>query len=185
MVAEPAFSMSPLLSPDSKWYCLRTQPKHEHIAAAHLRLRPEVEVFCPQVRLLRSTRRGPVWFTESLFPNYLFARFDFALLHAQVHYSPGVSRILRFGTKYADVPEVAIEHLRTAMGGAELKTISSSIGAGDDVEIVRGPLRGETGVVTQILPARERVKVLLEFLGGTNEVELELTAVFKEAPLPV
>ena len=47
----------------------------------------------------------------------------------------------------------------------------------------KGPFRGQTGVVKQLLPARERVKVLLEVLGGTTEVDLRLTAVFKEAPL--
>jgi hypothetical protein len=36
-------------------------------------------------------------------------------------------------------------------------------------------------VVKQLLPARERVKVLLEVLGGATEVDLSLTSVFKEA----
>ena len=36
--------------PIDSWFCLRTQPKREHIAAACLRQIPEVEVFCPRVR---------------------------------------------------------------------------------------------------------------------------------------
>ena len=32
------------------------------------------------------------------------------------------------------------------------------------------------------MPARERVRILLELLGGTNEVDLRLTSVFKESP---
>ena len=51
------------------------------------------------------------------------------------------------------------------------------------MEIVEGPFRGQSGVVKQLLPARERVKVLLEVLGGATEVDLRLTAVFKEARL--
>jgi transcription antitermination factor NusG len=50
---------------------------------------------------------------------------------------------------------------------------------------VEGPLRGQTGVVKQLLPARERVKILLEVLGGTNEVDLRLTSVFKEVPVTI
>src|SRR5690349_9446043 len=57
------------------WFCLRSHPKHEHIAAAQLRQIPGVEVFNPQLQLERLTRRGRMRSTESLFVNYLFARF--------------------------------------------------------------------------------------------------------------
>lgn len=175
--------MSPENSTDARWYCLRAKPKHEHIAAAHLRLCDGVEVYCPRVRIQRSTRRGLVWFTEALFPNYLFARFEMAQWQAHVRYSQGVSGIVRFGLEYPAVPDKTLEELRNFMSDAELKTVSYVLNEGDSVEIVEGPLRGQNGVVKQLLPARERVKVLLEVLGGTNEVELRLTSVFKEAPL--
>src|SRR5256885_9917179 len=42
------------------WYCARTQPKHEHIAAANLRKRLGLDVFHPRLRLERATRRGAV-----------------------------------------------------------------------------------------------------------------------------
>lgn len=170
-------------SPEVRWYCLRAKPKHEHIAAAHLRLCDGVEVYCPRVRIQRSTRRGLVWFTEALFPNYLFARFEMAQWQAHVRYAQGVSGIVRFGMDYPTVPERALAELRSFMDDAELKTVSYVLNEGDPVEIVEGPLRGQTAVVKQLLPARERVKVLLEVLGGTNEVELHLTSVFKEAPM--
>ncbi len=168
---------------EEKWFCLRSQPKHEHIAAAHLRQYDDVEVFCPRVKIQRSTRRGLVWFTEALFPNYLFARFAMERWHARVRSCHGVSGIVHFGDHVPEVPEGALEELRRYMQDSELKTVSFTIAEGDDVEIVEGPFRGQNGVVKQLLPARERVKVLLEVLGGVTEVNLNLTAVFKEAPL--
>jgi transcription antitermination factor NusG len=81
------------------------------------------------------------------------------------------------------VPDQALVELRSFMEDAELKTVSFVLEEGDSVEIVEGPLRGQTGMVKQLLPARERVKVLLELLGGTNEVELRLTSVFKESKI--
>lgn len=61
----------------SAWFCLRSQPKHEKIAATHLlRTIAGIEVFSPRLRIRRQTRRGVVWFVEALFPGYLFARFD-------------------------------------------------------------------------------------------------------------
>ena len=170
---------------ESKWYCLRSQPKHEHIAAAHLRQYEDVEVFCPRVKIQRSTRRGLVWFTEALFPNYLFARFDMTQWLARVRSSRGVSGIVHFGDDVPEVPAQALADLRSYMDDTELKTVSFSIAEGDDVEIVEGPFRGQNGVVKQLLPARERVKVLLEVLGGATEVDLCLTAVFKEAAVLV
>ena len=41
---------------EARWYCLRTKPKHEHIAAAHVRLCEGVEVYCPRVRIQRHKR---------------------------------------------------------------------------------------------------------------------------------
>jgi transcriptional antiterminator RfaH len=188
MIAPAAFStgsssMESYQSSDAKWYCLRAKPKHEHIAAAHLRQCEDMEVYCPRVKIQRSTRRGLVWFTEALFPNYLFARFEMALWQSRVRYAQGVSGIVRFGLEYPEVPDSALADLRLIMNDAELTTVSYVLTEGDVVEIVEGPFRGQTGVVKQLLPARERVKVLLEVLGGTNAVDLCLTSVFKEASL--
>src|SRR5262249_43854978 len=81
------------------WYCLRSQPKHEHIAAAHLRILG-VNVFCPRIRFKRKTRLGIVWVTEAMFPGYLFARFELAEMHRKVTYAHGVSGIVRFADRY-------------------------------------------------------------------------------------
>lgn len=175
--------MTPPDPTQPQWYCLRSQPKHEHIAAAHLRQFAEVEVYCPRIKVQRSTRRGLVWFTEALFPNYLFARFEITAWQARVRSCQGVSGLVHFGDDVPSVPARVLEDLRAFMDDAELKTISFTIAEGDDVEIVEGPFRGQTGVVKQLLPARERVKVLLEVLGGSTEVDLRLTAIFKESPL--
>src|SRR6266571_2651539 len=115
-------TMEPFLSPEARWYCLRAQPKHEHIAAAHLRLCDGIEVYCPRVRIQRSTRRGLVWFTEALFPNYLFARFDWMHSHALVRSCQGVSGIVRFGDDVPEVPARALDDLRAYMEDTELKT---------------------------------------------------------------
>jgi transcription elongation factor/antiterminator RfaH len=154
------------------WYCVRTQPKSEHIAAAHLRLLEGVEVFCPRLRLRKVTRRGPVWFVEALFPGYLFARFDPLASQNEVTHARGVSTIVRFKETPASVPDEAIAELRKHMDGTECKEIDQSIREGDSVVVAQGMFMGLTTVVTQALPARERVRVLVEFLGQCREVEV-------------
>ena len=154
------------------WHCVRTQPKSEHIAAAHLRLLEDVEVYCPRLRFRRMTRRGPVWFAEALFPGYLFARFARAVSQQVVAGARGVSALVRFGSEPATLPDESIEELRAQMGGEEYRTLDSELRQGDEVTITSGVFMGLRTVVTELRPARERVRVLMEFLGECREVEV-------------
>ena len=168
---------------DSKlaWFCLRSQLKHEHIAAAHLRQRDHIEVFVPQIRFKRKTRYGLVWVTEALFPNYLFARFDWGKSLRQIYHSPGVSEVVHFGSNWPVVPDDAIANLRTALGDNEIQVVHAEFVPGDEVEIIGGAFNGLQAVVTRIMPAPKRVAVLLDFLGRQTVVELDLESVIKQA----
>jgi transcriptional antiterminator RfaH len=158
--------------PTPAWHCVRTQPKSEHIAAAHLRKIEGVEVYCPRLRFRRLTRRGPVWFAEGLFPGYLFARFDPADSQREVAGARGVSSLVRFGCALATLPDAAIVELREQMGADECKVVESELREGGAVTITSGVFRGLATVVTELRPARERVRVLIEFLGECREAEV-------------
>jgi transcriptional antiterminator RfaH len=125
--------------PVDSWFCLKAQPKREHIAAACLRQISEVEVFCPRVRFRKSTHRGPVWFIESMFPGYLFARFDFQVFHRQIRQRPGVSGFVQFGERLALLPDALISEIRTRTGTDEIVEISRALEPGEEVEITRLP----------------------------------------------
>jgi transcriptional antiterminator RfaH len=153
------------------WFCLKTPPKQEHLAAAGLRQIAGIQVFAPRIRFRRATRRGPVWFVESLFPGYVFARFFFVELHRQVSYLPGISSFVRFGKAVAVINDSTICALRQKAGEEELIVLNFEVKADDPVEIATGPFQGLTAVVTRVLHSRERVKVLLEFLGRSLEAE--------------
>lgn len=166
------------------WYCLRTQPKREHIAAAHLRF-INVTVFCPRIRFKRVTRRGVAWVTEATFPGYLFARFKLAEMHRQVQHAHGVSGIVRFADRYPTIGEGTLAQLREHTGGLEIKELGYELSRGDQVKIVSGMFAGLEAVVTQILPARERIKVLMDFLGRQMEVEVERVSVLSQVEHPL
>ena len=72
------------LIPEPVWFCLKTQPKREHLAATALRRQFGVECFSPRLRFRRMTQRGPVWFVEAMFPGYLFAKFIYSTQHRAV-----------------------------------------------------------------------------------------------------
>jgi transcription antitermination factor NusG len=46
------------------------------------------------------------------------------------------------------------------------------------VQFIEGPFEGLEVVITQLLPARERIRVLLEFLGRSMEMEVPAGKVF-------
>jgi len=164
----------------ANWFCLRSQPKHEHIAAAHLRKMEGVAVFLPRIRFQRSTRQGMAWTTEALFPNYLFAQFSWHESLRQVQAARGVSGVVHFGTRWPVIDESVIADLKQAVGEEELHTIASVLQPGDIVEIGEGAMRGLQAVVSRVIPSRQRVAVLLDFLGRQTTIEVPAALLIKE-----
>ena len=165
--------------PPVAWFCLRSQPKHERIAAEHLRRMGDVEVFNPRMRFTRQTRYGLVEVTESMFPNYLFARFDWQQALARVHYAPGVSGVVHFGSKWPTVPDRAIEEVRAELSGDGVRVVPMNIAPGDTVEVGEGAFHGLHAIVTQVMPGKQRVLVLMDFLGRQTRVEVGLKSVIR------
>ena len=170
-MTSPENPPAPAASPGF-WFCLRTQPKHEHIAAAHLRQRLELEVFLPRIRYKRRTRQGVSWVTEALFVSYLFARFDPGTFLRRVQHARGVRSVIHFGNRWPTIPDLTIQELRTFIGENELKVIPDTLNAGDTVEIAGGAFHGLEAVVSRVMPGKQRVAILLDFLGRQTAMEL-------------
>lgn len=154
------------------WFCLRAEPKREHLAGIALRRRFGIECLSPRLRFRKLTRRGPVWFVEAMFPSYVFAKFAYSSLYRAIESSHGVRGIVRFGNRLATVPESAMTSLQATGDADEIVTVDSSLNIGQPVQFIDGPFQGIEVVITQLLPARERIRVLLEFLGRSVEMEV-------------
>jgi transcriptional antiterminator RfaH len=154
------------------WFCLKAQPKREHLAATALRRQFHIECLSPRLRFRKMTRRGPVWFVEAMFPGYLFAKFVYGKQHRAVESSHGIRGIVHFGDRLASLSEDIMVALQSRVGAEEVVTVDSSIKIGQPVQITEGAFQGLEGVVTHLLPAKERVRVLLEFLGRSLEMEI-------------
>lgn len=173
-MSEPAKQSEP------GWYCVRTKPKSEHLAARHLQGFANLdEVFCPRIRYEKSTRRGKVWFVEALFPGYVFARFDLQEDLRAVNAASGVTGVLKFADEYATISHDEIEELRTEFPEEEnaIRVIEPSIAEGDEVILTEGAMSGLKTVVTKIISGQDRVRVLLEWLGQEREAEVSLRSV--------
>jgi transcriptional antiterminator RfaH len=159
------------------WFCLKAQPKREHLAATALRRQFDVECFSPRLRFRKMTKRGPVWFVEAMFPGYLFAKFVYSKEHRAVESSHGIRGIVHFGDRLATLSENIVVGLQSRVGTEEIVTVDSSLKVGQPVQITEGPFQGLEVLVTHLLPAKERIRVLFEFLGRSIEMEISTAKV--------
>ncbi len=159
---------------------MRSHPKHEHIAAANLAEQDGVAVFNPRLRRRTATRRGLVWVTEALFPGYLFAQFEFDAMLDRVRYTRSVSGVVHFGQQYPTLADELIDELRRQFGDKETKIVADDLAPGTEVTITERSFYGMQGRVLRVMPAKERVQVLLELLGRTTQVEVSMHSVVVE-----
>ena len=172
------------------WYCVRTQPKRENLAAQTLSQQQGITTFCPRLRYRKATKRGTVWWVEAMFPGYIFAQFTLSGHERAIVHTQGVMTLLKFGTYYPQIPSTFIEDLQKVMADQETEengmlTLEPTINEGDEIEVAHGTLQGFKGEVVEILPATERVKILIEFLGDHKVVETDLfSLLLPSKPLP-
>lgn len=161
------------------WYCARTKPKHEHIAAANLNRQLGLDVFNPRLRVERSTSRGLVRAVEPLFPCYIFVRCNSEAWN-DVRYVTGVSSLVHFGSRVAEVPDTVVDALMDCFEATEPLDVADRLTAGDEVLISEGAFRGFQAIVLRTMPARRRVQILLDILGRPTLVEVDRHAVVVE-----
>jgi transcriptional antiterminator RfaH len=155
------------------WYCARTHPKHEHLAARGLKQNLGLEVFHPRLRIERATRRGPVHLIEPLFPCYLFVRCVLAQHLDGIRYTYGMSGVVHFGQRIPSVADSVIDELRQCFESEEPMRAEEPLYAGAEVMIAEGSFLGARGIVVRVLPARQRVQILLDFLGQATLAEVD------------
>lgn len=168
-----------------RWFCLRTKRFCEHICGNTLQQELNLETFCPMIRYERERAGRKVWVTEALFPNYFFARFDFTDLGRRVLTVRGVRKVVSFGEIPHPVPEEVIRELRAAVNETGTLVVPSAIRPGEMVRVLDGPFKGVSALVTRVMPARDRVAILLEILGAEREVEVLGSAVLPEMRHPL
>jgi transcription antitermination factor NusG len=88
--------------------------------------------------------------------------------------------VVHFGDRWPIVPETVIEELRATVGADNVHVIREELRPGETVQIAGGVFHGLRAVITRVMPSRDRVAVLLEFLGQQTTVELPGGAVVRE-----
>ena len=157
----------------SAWYCVRTKPKHDHIAAANVRKHLGLQVFHPRLRLERHTRRGIAHVTEPLFPGYIFVRCVLGESLDGIRHAYGVNSLVHFGGDVPAVADCVIAELQACFLSEMPVDVNDPLVPGLEVVVNDGAFAGMQASVLRVMPARQRVQVLLEILGRPTEVEVD------------
>ncbi|MBI4516752.1 MAG: KOW motif-containing protein [Deltaproteobacteria bacterium] len=107
-----------------------------------------------------------------MFPSYLFVCALLPDEFARVMWTPGVKAFVSFGGWPSALGAEVVDYLRSQEAPDGLIRCGQGLAQKNEVRIVAGPFRGLTAIVEQRLPARERVRVLMDILQRQTPVEL-------------
>ena len=155
------------------WYLVQTKVAAEARAREHLE-RQGYHCYLPMARnplRRRRVRRA----AQPLFARYLFVAVALEQALAPIDSTFGVSRLVRFGSAPAVVPDWVIDGLRAASCAETglVKLGRPELTAGDPVEVFGGPMAGLRGIF-QAPDGNARAWLLVELLGQSRRVSLPL-----------
>src|SRR5262245_21330170 len=162
------------------WHVLVTFPNRESTANKHLH-RLGCDAYLPsfpkaKFRQVRGGRRWRVW-RRPIFPGYVFVRSapDLAL---RVYMAAGVryfDPFLRFNGRVVSLDETTMAQIRV-IEHEQANRQRLRFRVGDRVTVSEGPFTGLRATV-HMLTDRERVTLLLDFLGQQTRVDVAASAI--------
>jgi transcriptional antiterminator RfaH len=69
------------------------------------------------------------------------------------------------------LPDGLISEIRIRTGSGECLEINQALEPGQNVQITRGPFQGLEALVTRVITARDRVEILIEWMGRSLHAE--------------
>lgn len=145
-----------------QWYVVHTNPKQEERADSNLRAWG-VETLHPklQTRRFNEFTGAPTVTTKSLFPRYIFAKFNAAKQLAKISFTRGVQYVVSFGGQPVSIDEGIIQIVKERVDQSGFVHLGEELKQGDRVVIKAGPLREFEGIFERKLKDNERISVLL------------------------
>ena len=162
------------MAEEAKWYVVHTYSGYENAVAAAVMKAAEnrkmtdliKEVNIPMETVTEYTDAGEKTVERKVFPGYVLVKM--ILTDDSWHLIHNV----RGDGKAVPLTEQEIYDL-----GVERREIVVGYGLGDEVKVNDGPLAGFLGVVDELEPDKNRVRVVVSMFGRETPVDLELDQV--------
>jgi transcription elongation factor/antiterminator RfaH len=161
-------------SDNTSWYAIRTHLHQKDRADSNLKARG-LETLNPKIkeRRLNQFTGAPTYFTKSLFPRYMFARFQASTTLQAVSVTRGVHSIVRVGSDPAPVQDDVIALIKSRLNEDGFVKTDKSFKAGDKVLVKAGVLKSLVGIFEGKTKADDRVMILLEAIKYQGHVRIE------------
>ena len=169
------------MAEEAKWYVVHTYSGYENAVAAAVMKAAENrkmtdlirEVNIPMETVTEITDSGEKTVERKVFPGYVLVKM--VLTDESWHLVRNVRGATGFvGSDGKAVPLTEQEILDL---GVERREIVVGYGLGDRVKVNDGPLSGFIGVVDELEPEKDRVRVIVSMFGRETPVDLELDPV--------
>jgi len=96
-----------------------------------------------------------------------------------VRNTPGVTGFVSSGTKPLPLQESEVRRILHLDEAVQEPTVTVSFKKGENIKIIDGPFTEFLGIVDDVMPERNKLKVLVTFFGRETPVELDFLQVEK------
>ena len=169
------------MAEEAKWYVLHTYSGYENAVATTIEKAAEnrkmqdliLEVNIPMETVTEITDSQTKTVERKVFPGYVLIKMILTddSWHL-VHNVRGATGFVGSDGKAVPLTEQEIYDL-----GVERKEIVVGFAVGDEVKVIDGPLSGFLGIVDELEPEKDRVRVIVSMFGRETPVDLELDQV--------
>jgi len=174
-----------------KWYAVHTYSGHENKARLALQERVRNaslegsfgEILIPTESVIEMVKGQKRTTTRKFYPGYMFVQMD--LNDETYHLVKNTPRITGFlggdkGNRPTPVPEEEIAAISTQMTEGAIKPKPKVLfDEGENVRVIDGPFSNFTGIVEEVRPEKQKVRVLVSIFGRATPVELDFAQVEK------
>jgi transcriptional antiterminator NusG len=171
-----------------KWYIVHTYSGHENKARLSLQERVKQaglddkfgQILIPTESVLEMVKGQRRTTTRKFYPGYMFVEME--LSEPTFHLVKNTPKITGFlgGTTPTPVPEKDIQNITTQMtDGAHKPKPRISFEEGENVRVIDGPFSNFSGIVEEVKPEKQKVRVLVSIFGRATPVELDFAQVEK------
>ena len=174
---------------DMKWYVVHTYSGYE--AKAKQALKDRIvsqkaekdfdDILIPSENVIEVVKGKKKTKNKRFFPSYILVRMH--LTNKTWHIVKNTPKITGFVGHTMHPPSVPDEQVRKLTSQIEEGTLrtksAASFEAGDSVRVTDGPFANFNGVVEEVKPEKEKVRVLVSIFGRPTPVELNFSQVEK------
>ncbi len=162
------------------WYVIQTKPKKEEEATLYLSTKG-VEIFSPIMETFTTRNARIAKELKSLFPGYIFGKFDLERNYPLVRWARGVKCLLSFGGYPTPISEAIVEIIKERTDARGVVRVKGDYQPNEVVRVKTGPLKDFLGIFERWVSDSERVRILLNLIGYQPSIELHYSMIEKVA----